>query len=75
MYKLFTLFVVLFFTSLTLNAQTFIEEYEEAVDYCACKIAYAYTEDFAENRPKSDEKRSFEDVISTQLNLKVFLKH
>ena len=68
MHKLFTLFKVILCTSLTLNAQSSKEEYEKSVDYCACKIAYAYTEDFAFKNPNLDEKRSFEDVISTQLN-------
>lgn len=68
MYKLFTLLLVILFTSLTLNAQNSKEEYDKAVDYCACKIAYAYTEDFADKNPNLDEKRSFEDVISKQLN-------
>jgi hypothetical protein len=68
MYKLFTLFLVLLFTSLTLNAHNSKEEFEKAVDYCACKIAYAYTEDFATKNPSSDEKKSFEKVISKQLN-------
>lgn len=68
MYKLFTSLLVILFTSLTLNAQNSKEEYDNAVDYCACKIAYAYTEDFADKNPNLDEKRSFEDVISKQLN-------
>ncbi|TXD81028.1 hypothetical protein ESY86_19430 [Subsaximicrobium wynnwilliamsii] len=68
MYKLFSLFLVLLFTSLTLNAQNSKEEYEKAVDYCACKIAYAYTEDFASKNPRLDEKKSFDEVISIQLN-------
>jgi len=68
MYKLFTLLLVILFTSLTLNAQNSKEEYDNAVDYCACKIAYAYTEDFASKNPSLDEKKSFDEVISKQLN-------
>ena len=68
MYKLFTLLLLILFTSLTLNAQNSKEEFEKAVDYCACKIAYAYTEDFASKNPSLDEKKSFDEVISKQLN-------
>jgi hypothetical protein len=68
MHKLFTLLLVILFTSLTLNAQNSKEEYDKAVNYCACKIAYAYTEDFASKNPTLDEKKSFDEVISIQLN-------
>lgn len=68
MHKLFTLFIVILCTSLTLNAQSSKEEYDNAVDYCACKIAYAYTEDFASKNPSLNEKKSFDEVISKQLN-------
>jgi hypothetical protein len=68
MNKLFTLLLVSLFTSLTINAQNSKNDYEKAVDYCACKIAYAYTEDFASKNPSLDEKKSFDEVISKKLN-------
>jgi hypothetical protein len=52
---------------LILNAQNSKEEYDKAVDYCACKIAYVYSADYATKNPNSDEKKSFDEVISKQL--------
>lgn len=75
MYKLFTLLLVILFTSLTLNAQNSKEEYDKAVDYCACKIAYAYTNQYISNGKAESydqnefdrEKKSFENTIKQQL--------
>lgn len=75
MYKLFTLLLVILFTSLTLNAQNSKEEYDKAVDYCACKIAYAYTNQYISNGKAESynqnefnrEKKSFESVIKQKL--------
>lgn len=73
--KLFTLIIVLFFTSLTLNTQNSKKEYDKSVDYCACKIAYAYTNQYISNGKAEDysqnefnkEKKSFESVIKQKL--------
>ncbi len=75
MNKLFSLLLVIFFTSLTLNAQSSKEEYDKAVDYCACKIAYAYTNQYISNgRAESysqnefnKEKKAFESIIKDNL--------
>lgn len=76
MYKTFTLLIVLFFINTTINAQD-KEEYDKAVDYCACKIAYAYTNQYISNgKPekydKKDfnrEKKSFEKVIKAEIEI------
>ncbi|OAD45910.1 hypothetical protein LPB303_06380 [Polaribacter atrinae] len=60
---------------MTLNAQSPKEEYDIAVDYCACKISYAYTNQYisngkAENYNQNEfnrEKKSFESVIKQKL--------
>jgi len=66
MYKTFTLLIVLFFTNTTINAQS-KEEFDKSVDYCACKIAYAYTQDFAKKNPNKDERKSFNEVIKEKI--------
>ena len=68
MYKLFTFQLVLLFTSLTLNAQNSEAEYQKAVDFCACKIAYEYTKDFAKKNTGSDEQKAFDSVINKKLD-------
>lgn len=76
MHKLFTLFIVILCTSLTLNAQSSKEEYDKAVDYCACKIAYAYSNQYISNgRAESynqnefnKEKKAFENIIKNKLD-------
>ena len=75
MYKLFTLLLVILFTSLTLNAQNSKDEYDKAVDYCACKMAYAYTNQYISNGKAESynqnefnrEKKSFENVIKQKI--------
>jgi hypothetical protein len=60
---------------LTLNAQNSKEEYDNAVDYCACKIAYAYTNQYISNGKSESynqnefnkEKKSFESTIKNKL--------
>ena len=75
MYKFFTLLTVILFTSLSLNAQNSKEEYDKAVDYCACKIAYAYTNQYISNGKAESynqnefnkEKKAFESIIKQKL--------
>ena len=75
MYKFFTLLTVILFTSLSLNAQNSKEEYDKAVDYCACKIAYAYTNQYISNGKAESynqnefnkEKKAFENIIKNKL--------
>lgn len=75
MFKFFTLLTLILFTSVSLNAQKSKEKYDKAVDYCACKIAYAYTNQYisngkAESYNQSEfnkEKKAFENIIKNKL--------
>ena len=67
MYKSFTLLLVILCASLTINAQNSKDEYTKAIDFCACKIAYAYTNDYALKNPNSEEKKSFDKVLKNSL--------
>jgi len=49
------------------NAQGSKEDFEKAVDYCACKIAYAYTNQYAEKNSNSVEGKSFEETIKPKI--------
>ena len=51
------------------NAQVSKEEdFKKAVDYCACKIAYAYTNQYAAKpEAKRSEKKSFEETIKPKI--------
>jgi len=67
MSKKIKLLVFLLFIFGIVNAQDSKEDFEKAVDYCACKIAYAYTNQYAKQKPKSDEKKSFEEAIKPEI--------
>jgi hypothetical protein len=49
------------------NAQSKQEDFEKAVDYCACKIAYSYTNQYANKNTNSQEKKSFDEKIKPKI--------
>jgi hypothetical protein len=67
MSKKIKLLVCMLFIFGLANAQGSKEDFKNAVDYCACKIAYAYTNQYAKQKPNSDEKKSFEEAIKPEI--------
>jgi len=67
MSKKIKLLVCMLFIFGLANAQDSKEDFENAVDYCACKIAYAYTNQYAKQKPNSNEGKSFEKTIKTKI--------
>src|SRR5690606_34391250 len=43
------------------------KDFERAVDFCACKIAFAYTNQYSVKNPSSKEKISFEKNIKPKI--------
>ena len=60
------IFIALLLVNFIANAQS-KKDFETAVDYCACKIAYAYTNQYASKNPDSEEKMSFEKKIKPEI--------
>ena len=43
----------------------------KAIDYCNCKLAFAYCDKYASTHPGTKEAKSFSQVIEPQLNCKI----
>ena len=68
MKKTYILFIYILTFSCLLNAQGTQEDFDKAVDYCACKISYAYTSQYANgNSSTNAEKKSFAEKIKPEI--------
>lgn len=65
--KIKLLMAMLLFFGIT-NAQGSQDEYNKAVDYCTYKIAYAYTNQYANIKNGSKESESFKNRIKPKLD-------
>ena len=60
------LFIAFVFVVFNANAQS-KKDFEKAIDYCACKIAYAYTNQYSNKKPSSQEAKSFNEKIKPKI--------
>lgn len=55
------------FSNYSFSQQITADDYNKLIDYCACKIAYTYTKNYAAAKEEEPEAKSFNDSIKQKL--------
>ncbi len=65
--KIVILITFILLSNYSFPQQITADDYDKLIDYCACKIAYTYTKNYAAANKEKTEARSFNDSINLKL--------